>query len=300
VKTTRFLILLVLTMASTSLSFEALAANETPYDLVNAVNGLRASNGLEPYKIDPWLMAYAQEHSEYQAATHTSTHVHRDGKLPQAIGLQENVAGGDEGVVTVSIVVNEIWVDWGHRHILTGYSNGEIGAGVALSDNGQIYYTVDIRPGKEAETVSPKQDTPVPFMPNRTSTPDENGSISHTVTYGQTLWGIAQSYGVKIDDLRRLNRLAANSTIIQVGQKLLVRPAYTATPVLITETSSAPARMANPSPSITALISPVNPGEPASLPSGSATKNMGWMAIFAIGPIGVLVVILVVFRRSHK
>lgn len=234
IKLSACILFLALIVVPFSWSHFAFAQSETAYDLVNTVNELRALYGLPPYKIDPWLMEYAQEHSEYQAARQSGTHEHSDGTLAMDIGLVENVAGGDEGVVTVAIVVYEIWVDWGHRNTLIGYSTGEIGAGLALAKNGQIYYTVEVRPG-EAVAVTPVYETPVsetdtPYEPLITSTPNEDGSIIHIVKYGETLWSIAIAYGVSIDEIRQLNGLGADSTVIQIGQKLLIRMAYTITP----------------------------------------------------------------------
>ena len=221
-----FLVLIALLVC---LPQDTFAQRETGYDLVNAVTDLRALHGLAPYTIDPGLMEYAQEHAEYQAAIGSGTHRHSDGSLPQDIGLIENVAGGHEGVVTSAIVVYEIWVDWGHRHTLIGYSTGDIGAGVALSENGQVYYSVDIRPGEEVPVglisgAADPVDLPV------TSTPNEDGSIIHTVKNGETLWSIAISYGVMVDDIRDLNGIPGDSTLIQIGQELLIRPANPTTP----------------------------------------------------------------------
>jgi LysM repeat protein len=312
---------LYLVLISAALFFPqaALAQGETPADLVSEVNGLRAAQGLDPYQVDPWLMAYAQEHSDYQAATQTSTHVHRDGTLPQDIGLQENVAGGDAGYVTVAVVVNQIWVDWGHRHVMVDYPYGEIGAGIALADDGQVYYTVDIRPAEQAATDTPAQSTPLPFVPYLTSTPNQEGMIIHVVAEGQALWSIAQSYGVTVDEIRQLNSMAADSTDIYPGQELLIRMGVTGTPAQqeITPSGSpqqpegtsipftrtpAPTRTVVPSPSMTAQLSPSDTATPAG--AGSATplriEVIGGWILLILGIIGLFFVILVGFKRSPK
>lgn len=289
------------------------AQSETAYDLIAAVNDLRASQGLEPYQIDPWLMNYAQEHSEYQASIQTGTHLHSDGLLPQDHGLQENVAGGDEGVVTVNVVVYEIWVDWGHRHTLVGYSTGFIGAGVALSDNGQVYYTIDIRPGENSVTVTPVLGTPLSYVPLETNIPRENGSIVHIVGYGQTLWNIALAYGVTIDDICRLNGIADNSSIIYAGQNLLIHPAYTVTPTLSGETlalSTLPMIDSTPlfttTPLSTATAMPSLTSTPTSIPLTPSTmptvlpwnRVVSLIVLLTIGVIGVLAVIIFSFKKS--
>jgi hypothetical protein len=307
--TRSIILLLALITALLVLIKVTIAVRETPYDLISAVNDLRALNGLEPYQIDPWLMDYAQEHSEYMAAMQTGTHLRNDGTLPWQIGIQENVASGDEGIVTISVVVYEIWVDWGHRHVLTGYGSGEIGAGMARADNGQIYYTVDVRPAKGAPTVIPNQGTPVPFVPYLTSTPDADGSILHVVGYGQSLWSIAISYGVTVNDLRCLNGIAGDSTVIQVGQKLLVRPASAVTPALAEETSSitpipvtdtpipftktiAPTETVIPS--LTSTIVPTNTAADLSL---NGVRISGEVALL-IAVIGFVIVLYFGFGRS--
>lgn len=237
--------MLVLIPVWLSFPVKILAKNENGHDLVNAVNALRASQGLKPYKIDSWLMNYAQKHSEYQASIQTSTHVHSDGSLPQSIGVQENVASGTEGVINVSIVVYEIWVDSLHRGIMVNSASGFIGAGVATSQNGQVYYTLNIRPG--GQQVNPTQgaqnpvsatsapSTFIPLAPLETSAPREDGSVVHTVGYGQSLWTIAEAYKVTVDEIRRLNGIASDSSDIYVNQTLLIRLAQSVLPTQTTE-----------------------------------------------------------------
>lgn len=99
--------------------------------LLRLVNELRASSGLDPYSVDPGLMAFAQEHSEYQAAIHTSTHQHSDGRDPPDIGVVENVAGGDIGYLDPYAAVYEIWADPVHMRAMIGCPGGAMEVGVA-------------------------------------------------------------------------------------------------------------------------------------------------------------------------
>jgi LysM repeat protein len=221
------------------------AQDETPYDVIAEVNALRASLGLEPYVIDPWIMDYAQDHADYIAETQHSSHTQRDSSGPDDAGLHENVAGGDVGYVTPYIAVNEIWVDWGHRHIMVDYETGSVGAGVALSANGQIHYVLNVREGDGKYTwstpvggLTPQGEfTPPPFNPFITSTPSADGVIIHIVQEGQSLWSIAISYGVTVDEIRALNGIAADSTYLYIGQKLVIRKNVTMTPE-VTPTAS--------------------------------------------------------------
>lgn len=231
---------LVLILILTGSPHDTLAQSETSHDLVNAVNELRAFYGFPAYEIDPELMEYAQEHAEYMASIQSGTHQHSDGSLPTARGLVENVASGDQAAVTVAIVVNEIWSDWGHRTTLIGYATGEIGAGVALAENGQVYYCVDVRPG-EVVAATNAVNTPIPLNQFMTSTPQEDGAIYHVVRSGETLWKISDSYGIRIEEIRILNGMPADSSLINVGQRLMIRSAQTRTPTpYIKPTQAAP------------------------------------------------------------
>ncbi len=296
------LLFLALAAAAAGWPFTALARAESAEDLANTVNELRALNGLAPYQADGGLMAYAQEHAEYMASIQNGTHVHRDGTLPNSRGLEENVAGGDEGVVTVAVVVYEIWVDWGHRHILTGYAGGEIGAGVAKGENGQVYYCVDIRPGEEipaaAQAVTPA------LIQAGTSTPGTDGSVRHVVQYGETLWSIAIAYGVKVNDIRLLNGIPADSNVIQTGQNLLIRSASTVPPAAVTETPPAGTATAEVTLSPTDTQAP--PPEPSPTPEAAGGGPAGRLKGSLPGLLGLAALLLglaaAVFglRQSHR
>ena len=48
-----------------------------------------------------------------------------------------------------------------------------------------------------------------------------SGKKIHTVQKGETIYGISKKFGIKPDDLRKLNNLGAEDTV-KPGQKLVV------------------------------------------------------------------------------
>jgi LysM repeat protein len=235
------------------------AASFSPADIIAAVNSLRAARGLAPYQVDADLMAYAQQHSDYQANIDSSTHQHSDGSTSLSLGIQENVAAGDNNVLSVNAIVNQIWSDQVHMQTMVGNGSGFIGVGVA-SNGSTTYVTLNVRPGGDpapAQAVAAPQaaNTPQAIVPMVTNTPLADGTIVHIVGYGQSLWEIAISYGMTIDQIRGLNGLSGDSTSIFVGQRLIIRLAVSPTPTtLMTATlTETPTPSRTPSPTSTHL-----------------------------------------------
>src|SRR5258706_7008551 len=229
----------------------------SPIDLVNAVNVLRTAYGLPAYSINSILMFTAQNQSDFMAATGNVTHTGAGGSsftdrlLAAGYPLGGNLALGGfrsenimAGIVSLSAQsAVDAWMgDAPHQNTMLSPDLTEIGAGVSVV-NGRVYYVIDC--ARPSTSGAPPDSTSVvasgaaipaneALSPIVLSTPNSNGDVIHEVQSGQTLWQIAISYSVTIDDIKRLNNMFDNN--IYPGNKLLIRKEATLTSVSPLET----------------------------------------------------------------
>ncbi len=236
------------------------AQQATPYELIDLTNQWRASYGNGTLITDSILMGTAQATAETMAAIKACGHLGDVRGRIQAAGFgggstvfaTENIACGSNS--DASTIVYQIWGDEIHMMPVTGVYYTHIGAGVATDNEGYSYYVLHAaysannpgtRPGATpaSGTTVPGAvyETPAPIeryvVSVKKADPQPDGSIIHQVGYGQTLWGIADVYAVKLEDIVNLNPLIADDLMIYEGQKLLIAlaPLHTAT-LPVTET----------------------------------------------------------------
>jgi len=268
------------------------AQASSAYDVVAVVNDFRAANGLLPLEINPILMSIAQAHSDYQASIRTVTHTGAGGTSVTdrayaagfgggaTIFVSENIAGGIN--LSIQKALYEYWQDAAHLNTMLNPAAVYIGAGVGITGD-YVYYTVDAgyysgATSSEDTTTKPPAaktspgPTAVAYDPFVVSTPQEDGKIIHTVGFGQSLIGIAKTYGIELNDIFQLNDLTQDS-IIYPGEKIIIQIGKTPTPTLTpTEphslTPTATQRMATATP----RISSTPRRTPSPTPSPTATE----------------------------
>jgi uncharacterized protein YkwD len=282
-------------------------------ELINTVNSLRQSQGLAPYTVDSFLMGFAQSQSDYMASLGTWTHTRSDGSTAFDYGIKENVAMGTG--MSVSYCVYTVWSDAVHWNTMVGYATGSVGAGVTIKD-GNVYYTLNVLPGNsvytepgEDESSDEDQVEPVRWIQQIvTSTPDEFGIITHTVQYGETLWTIAEAYGVPIDQILRNSGLSLGTTQVFEGQELIIQtaseptgtPSPTATDIPPTPTAIRPRPTMTPFPTRTPAPTRT-PTQPPSIlhQTFSNGKSVG-MGLTLISGLGLSLVLYYGFFKKQS
>jgi hypothetical protein len=83
-----------------------------------------------------------------------------------------------------------------------------------------------VEPTAEPTATTPALPTPPPGSPYATLAPCPDGELCYlyTVRSGDTLYGIAQGFGVTVKAIRNLNPAVADTNTIHVGQELKIPP----------------------------------------------------------------------------
>ncbi len=223
-------------------------------ELIAEVNNYRAQYGLSALQVDGGLMSEAQSHSDYQATIHTCTHQRADGSGPGDHGIPaENVACGAN--LTASGAIYGQWSDSLHTSTMLGPTAGFLGAGVA-SDGKEVFYTLAVKNTKGAFAPRPRllptssgagvsqvlQPTEPFISPVQTAVPNDDGSITHKVKYGETLVMIANAYGITLKELYSHNPgINPVKPSYREGTVIIIRAAYTPTPYYTTTNTPPPA-----------------------------------------------------------
>ena len=253
------------------------AGQPSGYDLIAAVNAYRAANGYYELSPNTLVMSAAQTHAEWIVNTGQGGHIGADGSDETirvswtgygggaTIQCDENWAGGSN----INDVIYGAWSDWVHQEVmLNAWGNlyTDIGGGVASSGEGRYVFILNVCKvvGQEFSGAVPESSEPAPNATANplatadvsnyvygvtTATPMADGTVKHTVLYGQTLSSIAEAYGITINALRELNNMGADATIIFPEQELLIR---SGTSPIEAQGSAAPETEASPLPSSTA------------------------------------------------
>lgn len=243
-------LILAIIIALTQAGFITASALSAPgaYDLIAEVNAYRVSNGYWELTPNAQVMSAAQGHADWIAAGNPGGHTGAAGSDETTRVYWSGYGGGatiqcDEAWASTRSVYDAVyiaWSDWTHQEVmLNGWGNKytDIGAGVADLGNGAYVFVLDICMVK-GEGYSGSSSLAIPgstLDPNATpdlsnyifgvltATPGADGSIRHTVKYGQTLASIAQAYGITVPDLQAANDMAADQTIIREGQTLFIK-----------------------------------------------------------------------------
>jgi LysM repeat protein len=214
-------------------------AQASAFDLIIAMNTLRAAYGLPALIEDPIVDAVAQSTAATMAANSMSWHIGDvRGRLASSgygnggtVWATENFAMSSAGMGIDQIMA--VWADPDHMRPAVEPAYCNIGAGVA-SANGKTYYVLQAAyvSGQECGSTSSSTGTgtstsggvsivPQIIVPVKIATPDADGKTFHVVQAGQSFWSIAIAYQITIQDLETWNNTTRN-TPLQAGQKLFI------------------------------------------------------------------------------
>jgi len=297
----------------------------TGYDLVVAVNAYRASQGYYLLTPNSLVAAAAQAHADWIVATGQGGHIGLNGSNETERVSWTGYGDGasircDEswaGALSIEEAIYQSWSDWTHQEVMLnawGNRYTDAGGGVALRANGRYIFVLDVCmvtgkgssgsvPGTTTNPLATADISNYVFGVTK-ATPLADGSITHKVLYGQTLLGIAEAYGITVDQLRTLNDLPAQSTIIYPDQELLIQPATN--PLAAASPSAAPsplpgstplAKLPTLAPTSAILALPLPTTTPPQIPTTPLTTTIIWVLAGLVGLGLLLMLVSVLFKK---
>ncbi|MBI3161344.1 MAG: LysM peptidoglycan-binding domain-containing protein [Chloroflexi bacterium] len=286
----------------------------TPAEVINAINELRLSHGIAPLAVHSVLMQVGQTEAD-GIASGREGHWRPEGlTLGQwLISLGYPLSGDlsldgyrseNWGFASTAEEAVNMWLgDDEHTNTMLSLERSDIGAGIATMGDGTYVVVVETAlrtasgqmqydayailtgiPLTQAAYSSMATQAaengllPQGMAPVFLSTALPDGRVYHEVKYGQTLWGIAITYGTTIKKLQQLNRLS--DTTVQTGQKLLIMESATQP----APASISPTPVQSPRPISTPTISSAQTATPE--PTRELTpeeRQRNTMTIVAIG-----------------
>jgi uncharacterized protein YkwD len=305
-----------------------------PIDIINAVNDLRARNGLPMLAVHQALMDVAAQTANAAAMTEGASGHYRpcNMTLGQLLLVRGFALWGDlsqdgyrsENWVTAPTIAEAIafWSsDQLHLDTMLSEHRSHIGAAVAVGDqvymvivtalqtpSGQMQWGADVHLTKAAEvqsaclgraTLNAEMGGLAEYsIPVSLSTARPDGDVVHEVQYGQTLWSIAIQYGTTIQELKRLNGLT-DDTVVS-GWKLLVQKGATQ-PVPATPTRIAGSQIQTATPTPAWILTPTTTPSPNQMSILSQSLGANKLVVVSlIVSFSVLVAGIVGFRKKKE
>jgi LysM repeat protein len=315
-------------------------------EIIAEINAYRAANGLGTLSYNATLASLAQSHSEFMANTGSITHT-EGGTSPTDRAYAAGYGDGHKIIMSEIIFggwgadVNDAITWWKnstvHNNVMLDSRYLEIGAGVA-TDGTVNYYTAEIawvtpyaapsetNPGDSSgDSGSSEDEIPeevIVYSPVVVAEPAADGSITHIVESGQTLWTIAAVYKVDLQTVLDLNEMTSGTWVFP-GDEILIRPAGDYPTATLEETeaaateeaaaeavigealSAAPGQTASPLP--TAGVGQTPSSAPTPLPTLEPPQEAiiedptaRWMVVLAFMIIFGVVVGSIFFQKPQK
>jgi LysM repeat protein len=238
------------TLAATSV---AVPVPRVADELFIQINKLRASLGLAPYIRNDALSAAALDQAHWMASVGVVTHIRPDNNRPAhralAAGYPESYSVSEIIYMSRIATLDHAWEFWLNSKIhyaeLTNPRHRDAGAGVARSQAFGLALVVVF-----GGYIIPPPVAAPPAVPG-----------THVVESGDTLYRLAQRYGVSVAALAAVNNIGGNS-ILHIGQVLVIpqptaplpTPVPLATPTLVPSPAFTPTALPALSPSPTSSL----------------------------------------------